>query len=200
MMARLSPSARQSVVLALLATAIAVAGAVLYLPFALVSHEQRELARIEQRTAEVRARLPLRDRLLAEERALERSMDLDRVLLRAPTPGVAAARLQGELSALAAELEVAVSSVQILEPSPEAPFTRIGLRLATSASTSALRDFLHAIETRTPALVIDSFGLTAPETLSGPDEAPLLTAVIELHGWLREDDPVTQAALPAAPP
>lgn len=200
MIDRLSPRARQVAALVLLSAAIAAVGVLLYLPFALVGHERRELARIDQRIAEVRARLPLRDRLLAEERELEGSMDLDRVLLRAPTPGVAAAQLQGDLSALAVELDVAVSSVQILEPTPEPPFIRIGLRLSTSASTGALRDFLHAIETRTPALVVDSFGLTTPETLAGPDEVPLLTAVIELHGWLREDDPVAQAALPAAPP
>ena len=195
----LQPSGRRALAVGLLVAAVLAAAGIVYLPFWLVAHEERELARANAQINEIADRLPLRERLLAEERALQRTTDLDKVLLRAPTPGVAAAQLQGDLANLATDTAMAVTSVQILEPAPAPPFTRIGLRLSMTGDVAALRDFLYAVETRVPVLVIDSLGLIAPETLSDASVAPQLTATVELHGWMRATAAAAQAGTLASP-
>ena len=185
MIERLQPSSRRTLAAGLLVAAVLVVGAVVYLPFWLVGREDAAIARTAAQIREVGAQLPVRERLLAEERLLQEATDLDKVLLRAATPGVAAAQLQGQLTTLAAGTEVAVTSVQILEPAADPPFTRIGLRLSMNGDVAALRNFLYAVETRVPVLIVDSLGVIAPETLSDPTTAPQLSATLELHGWMR---------------
>ena len=92
-----------------------------------------------------------------------------------------------------------VTSVQILDSEPAPPFTDVGLRLTMVSDVSTLRDFLYAVETREPVMLLRSFALgradggSTGEPLPGGSEP--LTATVEIHGYL-----AGVAAGAAAPP
>ena len=107
--------------------AFALAGLVLLLlvgivagPLALAYAYRSELAGVETRIERLKARMPARERLVDEERELA-GTSAEHLLLRANTPGVAAAQLQGDLTALASAMGAAVASVQILDPTSAPP-------------------------------------------------------------------------------
>ena len=100
--------------------ALAVA-AVIWFPLAYLQRQDAALAAGERRIEELRARVPGREQLLAQERELADSMDMDRALLSGSTPAVAAAQLQGDLAGLAAAMGGEITTVQILEPEPAPP-------------------------------------------------------------------------------
>ena len=86
---------------------------------------------------------------------------------------MAAAQLQGDLAGVAAAMGGEVTTVRILEPEEVAPFARIGLRLSVVGDTATVRDFLYAVETREPMLIVRRMELSngaaqadnSPETL-----------------------------------
>jgi hypothetical protein len=185
--ASLSPGARRALALALLAALVLLAAAAVAVPVVLIRDGRAGLAATERRIAQLTARLPARERLLDEERVLAEDQP-DRILLRGSTPAVAAAQLQGDLTALASAMGAAVASVQILDPEPAPPYVDVGLRLSMTADVSTLRDFLYAVETREPVMVVRAFSLSRAE--GGADGIPAppgtepLTATLEVHGYL----------------
>ena len=77
-----------------------------------------------------------------------------------------------------------VTTVQILEPEPAPPFLRIGLRLSMNGDTATMRDFLYAVETRDPALIVSSMTLSSPESGAADVAAdPVLNASFEIYGY-----------------
>jgi hypothetical protein len=135
--------------------------------------------RLERRIVDLRRRLPAREGLIAEERLLGRADALERALLRGSTPALAAAALQGDLTALASAMGAVVTSVQILDAEPAPPFTDVGLRLTMVSDVSTLRDFLYAVETREPVMLLRSFSLgradggsAASRCPAGPSRSP----------------------------
>jgi hypothetical protein len=194
--AALSPGARRSLALALLAALVVLVAGAVALPAVLVRDGRADLAAVERRVAQLTARLPARERLLDEERLLAEDQP-DRILLRGSTPAVAAAQLQGDLTALASAMGAAVASVQIVEAEPAPPYVDVGLRLTMEADVSTLRDFLYAVETREPLMVVRGFSLSRGE--GSADPAPPgtepLTASIEIHGYLAA--PAGQEGRPA---
>ena len=196
----LSDGARRALALAILAGLLLVAGGVVAVPAWLAYRERAGLAAIERRIAELRGRLPGREGLLAEERLLGRGEGLERALLRGSTPAVAAAGLQGDLTALASAMGATVASVQILDPEAASPFTEVGLRLTMGADISTLRDFLYAVETREPVLVLRSFSLARADGAGGdqilPGGTEPLTATLQIHGYLA-GTPEALGTLPA---
>lgn len=184
LIARLSPRHRRWLALAILAALIAAVGLLAWLPVALLQRQDAAALAVERRIAELSARLPAREQLLAEQRRLERTLDVEQALLHGSTPAVAAAQLQGELSALAAAMGGEVTTVQILEPEAAPPFVRIGLRLSLAGDTATVRDFLHAVETRDPVLIVQAMTLAdgGPEAAGTPED-PVLNASFEIHGY-----------------
>lgn len=184
MIERVPAAARRPLAIALLVLLVGLVAGTAWLPFWLIGREREELTTLEAEIRSLTARLPLRDQLLAEAEALERSTDLERVLMRGETAAVAAAELQGQLTALAAASGLTVSSVQSVEPTADGPFTRVGLRFTLAGDIVALRDLLYGIETGTPSLVVDELSLSGSEVAADDATATQLQTTVELHGWL----------------
>ncbi len=183
MIAALSPSTRRALALGLLVALVLAAAAAVALPVVMVREGRAELASVERRIAQLTARLPARERLLDEERVLAEDQP-DRILLRGSTPAVAAAQLQGDLSALAAAMGGEIVTIQILEAEETPPFVRVGLRLTMTGDTATMRDFLYAIETRNPVLIVRGVNLSArsPE-MADVAADPTLNASLEIYGF-----------------
>ncbi len=138
----------------------------------------------QHRIAELQARIPGREELLAQARLLEDSTDMGRALLPGSTPAVAAAQLQGELAGMAAAMGGEVTTVQILEAEEAPPFARIGLRLSLSGDTATVRDFLYAVETREPMLIVRRMDLSLGSGQGDETaENPTLAATFEIYGY-----------------
>ncbi len=184
MIDRLLPSQRRLLALGILGLVVLAVAAVIWFPLAYLQRQDAALAAGERRIEELRARVPGREQLLAQERELADSMDMDRALLSGSTPAVAAAQLQGDLAGLAAAMGGEVTTVQILEPEEAAPFARIGLRLSVTGDTATVRDFLYAVETREPMLIVRRMELSnaAAQTDDSP-ENPSLAATFEIYGY-----------------
>lgn len=194
MIDRLPPAGRRALALGLLLALVLLAVGLVAGPVWLARSGRAELESLGRRVAVLKERLPGREELIAEERLLGRAEGLERALLRGSTPAVAAAGLQGDLTALASAMGASVSSVQILDPEPAAPFTDVGLRLAMTADIGTVRDFLYAVETKEPVLVVRSFSLARGDGTGGepvPGGTEPLTATLEVHGYL---------AVPVPPP
>ena len=186
MIARLPPSARRALALAILALLVLACAAAVAAPALLWRHYEAELAAVERQIADLAARAPARERLIQEERTLG-TETAERMLMRGSTPGVAAAQLQGDLTALASAMGAAVASVQILDPEQTPPFIDVGLRLTMTADIGTLRDFLYAVEARDPILLVRAFSLSRGERTDGTAPSPgtePLTATVEVHGYL----------------
>ena len=184
MIARLPPRQRRVVAVGILLLLLALLAGLAWLPFAYLERRAEALAAGQRRIAELRARVPVREEILARQRELEQAGSLQDALLAGSTPSVAAAQLQGDLSALAAAMGGAVSSVQILEPEEAPPFVRIGLRLSMTGDTATMRDFLYAVETRDPVLIVRSMSLASPAPEAADAAAdPELTASFEVYGY-----------------
>lgn len=185
MIERLPPAQRRLVALGLLALLLALLAGAVWLPFAYLNRQAADLAAGQRRVEELRARVPAREELLARERELARSGTIEEALLAGSTPAVAAAQLQGDLAALAAAMGGEVVTVQILEPEEAPPFARIGLRLTMTGDTATVRDFLYAVETRNPVLIVRGMNLSAssPEGVADAAADPPLNATFEVHGY-----------------
>jgi hypothetical protein len=181
---RLPERQRRGLALLILGLVALALAAALWFPLAYLRRQDAALAAGERKLAELRARIPAREELLAQERRLAESMDVEHALLPGSTPAVAAAQLQGDLAGLAAAMGGEITTVQILEPEPVPPFVRIGLRLSLSGDTATVRDFLYAVETRDPVLLVRSMNLanTAAGASDSP-ENPVLAATFEVYGY-----------------
>jgi general secretion pathway protein M len=181
---RLPPRQRRLVAVGLLALLLVALAGLVWLPLAYLGRQQAELAAGERRLEELRARVPVRDELLARERELGQAGSVQEALLAGSTPAVAAAQLQGDLSALAAAMGGEVTTVQILEPEKAPPFVRVALRLSMTGDTATVRDFLYAVETRDPVLIVRSMTLSAAEPEAADAAAnPELSASFEVYGY-----------------
>jgi hypothetical protein len=186
MMASLSPALRRAVAVALLLLLVLGALGIIGLPVYLVRAYQADVAGTEQQITRLNRAGPVRERLLAAEQTLA-GMSADRLLLRGSTPAVAAAQLQGDVTALALAMGAAVASVQILEAAPAPPYVDVGLRLTMTADISTLRDFLYALEVRDPMMLVRAFTIARNES-GGEEPAPAgmetLNATLEVHGFM----------------
>ena len=167
---------------ALLVVALAAA---VWLPVAYLRGQDAMLAAGAQRIAELQARIPGRELAAGAGAASCRAPSTPSGrCCRAARPAVAAAQLQGDLSGLAAAMGGEITTVQILEPEEAAPFARIGLRLSLSGDMATVRDFLYAIETREPMLIVRRMDLAVSGT-AGEESAenPPLAATFEVYGY-----------------
>lgn len=184
MIDRLPPAQQRALALLLLLLILGLLAAAVLAPLGYLRSEERALEQGAQRIAELQARLPGREELLAQERALRNAVDAERTLLPGSTPAVAAAQLQGDLAGLAAAMGGEITTVQILEPESAPPFARIGLRLSLSGDMATARDFLYAVETREPMLIVRRMDLSvaAARDESSPENPPL-AATFEIYGY-----------------
>ena len=101
MIERLTPPQQRALAVALLVLVLVVVAARWSgCRWPICSAQDAALAAGQRRIAELRARIPAREELLAQERELQSSLDTERALLPGSTPAVAAAQLQGDLAGL----------------------------------------------------------------------------------------------------
>lgn len=186
MIENLSAGARRALALTLAGLAAVLLVGIVAAPLALAYVWRGELTSVEAHIDQLKSRVPRRERLVDEKRELE-SMSAERLLVRASSPGVAAAQLQGDMQQLATALGTSIASFQVLEPASAPPYTDVGLRLTMTADISTLRDFLYAVETRDPVMIVRSFSVSRNESgtegMLPPGTEPL-TATLEVHAYL----------------
>lgn len=184
MIGTLSAGRRRLLALALLGLLLVAVAAAVLLPFLYLQRQGAALAAGAHRNAELEARIPAREQLLEQERELQGSLDTERTLLPGSTPAVAAAQLQGDLAGLAAAMGGEITTAQILEPEEAAPFARIGLRLSLHGDTATVRDFLYAVETREPMLIVRRMDLGGSSLADNESvENPTLSATFEVYSY-----------------
>lgn len=186
MIENLPAGARRSLALALAGLVVLLLVGIVAAPLALAYAYRSELTSVEARIGQMKARVPRRERLVEEKRELE-STSAERLLVRASSPGVAAAQLQGDMQQLATALGTSIASFQVLEPASAPPYTDVGLRLTMTADISTLRDFLYAVETRDPVMIVRSFSVSRNESGAEgtlPPGMEPLTATLEVHAYL----------------
>lgn len=183
MIESLSLRERRLVAIAMLLGLLGLLAALAWLPVAYMQRQEAELVAVERRIAELQRRLPVREGLLAQERLLARSGETEGMLLEGETAPIAAATLQGDLTALAAAMGGELTTVQILDPEQIEPFAEIGVRLTLAGDTATLRDFLYAVETHTPVLIVRTLDVALRGSDAASPEDPQLSASMEIVGY-----------------
>jgi hypothetical protein len=187
MIGSLPQAVRRALALALLGLALATVGALVWLPFGILRHQDETIARLDERIADLEARLKVREQLLAERRLLERASRADRTLLEAPTAALAGAELQRILTGLVEAGHGKLESAQVLEAEEVPPFVEIAVRLSFTGQLDGLRSFLHAVEEHAPVLVVEQLNIVETlefGSLDGPPKT-VLSALVEVKGWTR---------------
>lgn len=172
---------RRSAALALLFLLVAALGMLVWLPLHWIAWQDARLARLDEEIAELQRRLAEREEILAERRLIERALAEPGLILRAATPALAAAELQGTVTTMVRERGGQIASVHVLEPVELGAFTEVGLRIVLEADMEGLVGLLHAVETSRPLVLVRRLELDAedPPADGGP---PRLRAVVELAG------------------
>lgn len=183
-MRNLSPRARRALALGLLLLLVLAPGAIAWLPLRWIDRQDRRLAALDHEIAALRERIGEREQLLAEQRLLESALTDQALFVRAATPALAGAELQGLVAALVREQGGELGSTQVLEPTEAPPFLEIGLRVQLVIGLESLVGLLHAIETSRPLLLVRALDLRAREPAAEAG-APLLETVVELVGLAR---------------
>lgn len=183
-MRRLPAGLRRALAVALLAAAVGAVGFLAWLPLRWIEHQEARLVALEARIAALRERIAEREQLLAERRLLEAALGEEALFVRAATPALAAAELQGLVSAAVRANGGELLTAQVLEPTDAPPFLEIGLRLELRAGLPALLGLLHAIESNRPLLLVRSLRLAAGTEARQGEDPPLAT-VVELVAFAR---------------
>lgn len=96
------------------------------------------------------------DRLRSELVTTEAEGELQSLVMKPASDGVAAARLQSRMEDMIERAGARLSSVQALPPQPVGTLRRIGLRFLFAADTESVRTVLHALEYGRPVAVLDN--------------------------------------------
>ena len=123
--------------------------------YAAIERQRVELAAVEAEIAMRKARIATREDLLAELRLLERTSELETLLVQADTAPLAQADLQGQLTSTIEGAGGTLGSIQALPPEAVEGFVRLPLRVQFEADMNALREILHAIETMEPVFIVE---------------------------------------------
>lgn len=149
----------------------------------LAGHAEREaeIAALAERLARLEAMAGMEadaERLVEEARATSGGL-----FLSGDRPALVAADLQARLKAIAASHKVAIRSSRLLAPKTEEGLAYQGLSLDLRADEAALARFIHAVESATPLLFIDTAQVRAARAaMADPTSAPTLDARLEIRG------------------
>jgi hypothetical protein len=152
------------------------------LPLRQAERQAAALRDLEARIEQLEQRLATREQVLAQLRHLERLAELDPRLMRAETPAIAGATLAGKLTAFLSKVGGTVDSTRVLEPAPDPPLRRIGVRLQGAADLEGLRRFLRLIENAEPSMTIESLTIESEENVA---TAELVQIEITVVGYTR---------------
>lgn len=121
--------------------------------------------------------------------SLEQQSKANRQYLVGDTPALASAELQRYLGDTIRQAGGEVQSTQVIAPREEEKFTRIAVRIRMSGDMEALRETLHAIETRQPLLIIETMTLRPVRKRRDPKTRKLvatdqLNVDMEVSGYM----------------
>jgi general secretion pathway protein M len=91
---------------------------------------------------------------------LQKHQPLTPFLLPGGNPALAAAALQRHLQKLAAEHKARIVSVRVQPAIPDGPLQKISVQARLQADSRSLRDLLHALESGTPFVFIDTLNIS----------------------------------------
>jgi general secretion pathway protein M len=166
---------RQGAALGLVVLALGLAGAAAIVPFT-------RMAAVGLETEAATGLIAQQERLLqaAARRPAQAARD---TLIAGDTSGIAGAELQRIVSDLARRNGMALRSANVTPPKREADLTMIGVDVSLQGNTEAVRAFLHAIETGTPILFIDTLSIK-PVAVYQPTAQPVaLDVTLRVRGY-----------------
>jgi general secretion pathway protein M len=171
----LPKSLRQGAALGLVALALGLAALVAIAPFA-------RMAAVGLETDAATALIAQQERLL--EAAARRPANTARdTLISGETSGMAGAELQRIISDLARRNGMALRSANVTPPKQENDMTVIGVDVSLQGQTEGLRAFLHAIETSTPILFIDTLSIKSVAVYQPVQQPVALDVTLRVRGY-----------------
>lgn len=114
---------------------------------------------------------------------LRRTSGMQRTTLEGGTDALAAASLQSHVEALAAKAGVAIASSDGLPSEPRSDYRRIGIRLSLSGTYGGIVNFLSALESATPPLVLDNLQIHGKPPGNGSTSSAELDVHVEVYGF-----------------
>lgn len=187
MIARLSPAARKALALVILLIPVLLVALALWWPLQRIEVQQADLVSLEQRIRALEQRVRVREQVLAELRLLERAAAVDQLLLEAPTPALAGARLQRRVSRIIRRAGGTIRSVQALDPEESQSFLVIGARIDFTVEMEGLREVLHAIESDEPILSVERLTLRPENDNGGPADQAVGT-ILQVSAFTRASE------------
>lgn len=146
-----------------------------WLPVRWIAWQEARLRALERETAELQRRSAEREEMLSERQLIERALAEPGLVLRAATPAVAAAELQGAVTTMVQARGGRIASVQVLEPIDLGGLSEVGLRIVFEIEMDGLIGLLHALETSEPLVLIRRLTLQAERRANGAEPTHLRT-------------------------
>jgi general secretion pathway protein M len=161
--------------LGLVALALGLAALAAFAPFARMMAVGEEIATVNDQIA-------LQERLLraAARRPAHATRDM---LVAGETSGLAGAELQRVLTELARRSGLSLRSTHVAPPKREADLAAIGVEVSLQGQTEGLRTFIHAIETGTPVLFIETLSIKSVPSYQPVPQPASLDVTLRVRGY-----------------
>jgi general secretion pathway protein M len=166
---------RRAAAVALLALALGLAVTVAVAPFARMAALGLEI--------EAAAGLAAQQERLLQAAARRPAQEKREALIAGETSGIAGAELQRIVSELARRNGLALRSANVTPPKREADLTVIGVDISLQGQTEGLRAFIHAIETGSPILLIDTLSIKSVPAHQPVPQPVALEVTLRLRGY-----------------
>lgn len=105
------------------------------------------------------------------------------MLVAGETSGLAGAELQRIVSELARRSGLSLRSAHVAPPKREADLAAIGVEVSLHGQTEGLRAFVHAIETGTPILFIETLAIRSAPTYQPVPQPVSLDITLRVRGY-----------------
>ena len=172
---RLPGPLRRMVALGLVGLALGIAALLAVAPFV--------------RTAAVEEEIAASTELIAQSERLLRAASSQpahaahNLLLAGETSGMAGAELQRMISELARQYGLSLRSTNVTPAKREADLTVIGVDVNLQGQTEGLRSFVHAIETGTPILFIETLSVRSVMTYQPAQQPVALDVTLRVRAY-----------------
>ena len=174
-MGALPKSLSRAVALGLVALALGLAALAAIAPFARMAAVGGEMAAVTERIVQ-------QERLLraAARRPAHAARDM---LVGGETSGLAGAELQRIVTELARRTGMSLRSTHVAPTKREADLAAIGVEVSLQGQTEGLRAFIHAIETGTPVLFIETLAIRSVPSYQPTPQPVSLDVTLRVRGY-----------------
>jgi general secretion pathway protein M len=140
------------------------------------------MAAVEEEMAATAEQIAQQERLLraAARRPAHAARDM---LLAGETSGLAGAELQRVITELARRSGLSLRSTHVTPPKREADLAAIGVEVSLQGQTEGLRTFIHAIETGTPVLFIETLAIRSAPSYQAVPQPVSLDVTLRVRGY-----------------